>query len=334
MPLARPHVRTLLPLSLLLLIGCKRGWTDTGEDEGGPVRTRSFDYAASSMLLSANGSRAVIATSEGLVAFDTATGDATATTPAEDFAEAALEDWVGERVAIVDRGADAGVFLWEPGVQGYEERVDEEAEANASNARGFDGGLAWIGRRGANCRIFRDGLDLTTIEGCGYLRDLDIAPGDGTLFMGYDDDKGGQMVRRVDPDGGTADLQIPIDHLSWDDPRQTLYAAEDGGSTIQAVTIDGGPVFSVELDATITDIVALEEADLLAVLATSGSDAHVHLIDQYTGEEVAAIDAASASNALIASADGSTLALPQADRMAILTVDWDALIAASADTGE
>jgi hypothetical protein len=333
MPHSRP-LRTLASLSLLLLLGCKHGWNDTGEDDGGPVRTRSYDYAASSMLLYADGSSAVIATTDGIVAFETATGDATSTTPSEDFVQPKLEDWVGTKVAIIDRDVDGGVYLWRPGEQGYELHEDEEAEANASHARGFEGGLAWIGRRGNSCRIFREGLALTSIEDCGSLHGLAIAPEDGTLFMGYDDGEGGQKVRRVDPGGELTELQLPLDLLSWDDPRETLYAATEGGSTVQAVTIDGGPVFNVQLEATITDLVALEEADLLAVLASSGSDTHIHLIDQYSGEQVATIDAASAANALIASADGGTLALPQADRMAILTVDWDALLAAAADTGE
>lgn len=334
MPLAPSRIRDAVSLALMALVGCHFGWSDTGpDDDDNPVRTRSYDYAATSLLLSANGNQAVMSTSAGVVVFDTTTGDASATTPAEDFAEPTVEDWVGDKVAIVDRNAETGVFLWEPGELGYELREDEEAGSKASNALGFSSGLAWIGRRATNCRILRDGLDLAIIEPCGYIRDLDVVDADGTLFLGYDDDQGGLVVLRVDPDGSQVSLDTPMDMLSWDNVRQVLYTATADTTRVEAVTVDGGPVFSVDLPGTVLDLVALEQQGLLAVLATQGSDAYMHIIDQYTGEELREIEAAPASTSLAASSDSSTIAILQADRMAILTVDWTTLLAAS-DTGE
>ena len=333
MPQARPHLRTLAPFALLALAGCKFGWTDTGEDEDNPVKTHSHDFAATSLVLSANGDLAIMSTSAGVVAFDTSSGQASASTPAGDFVEPKVEDWIGDKVAIIERSVDGGVFLWEPGVPGYELREDEDAGANASSAIGFSGGLAWIGRRAENCRIFRDGLDLATIEPCGRVRELDVVRADGTLFLGYDDELGTESVQRIDPDGSQATLDVPMDHISWDNVRQVLYTASADSTLVEAVTAEGGPVFSVELDDPIVDLVALEQRGLLAVLTVAGADAYVHIIDQYTGAEVKVLDAASATSFMAASADSSTLALVQAERMVILEVDWAALLAPS-DTQE
>ncbi len=330
--MTRTHT-TLVTAALLVLVGCKFGWEDTGEDsDDNAVKTHSYDFEASSLLLSDDGREAVMGTSAGVVVFDVASGDPSATTPSEDFTEPLVETWVGDQVAIVDRGLDAGVFLWTPGELSYDLREDDEG-ANASNARGFDGGLAWIGRRAENCRVLRDGLDLATLQPCGYIRDLDIVRSSGALFLGYDDDEAGTTyVMRLDPDGSQVQIDAPIDHLSWDDTRQTLFVAAADSSTVQAVTADGGPVFSVEIDGTIVDLLALEQEGLLAVLATKGADAHVHIVDQYTGDELRLIDTASSSTGLAASADSSTIAILQADRLAILEIDWDRLL--TDDTGE
>ncbi len=330
--MARATFRSLAPLALLALVGCKFGWSDTGEDEDRAIKTRSYDYEASSLILSDDGTTAVMATANGVVVFDTTSGDASATTPAEDFIAPEVEDWVDSKVAIVDRSADAGVYLWEPGELSYELREDEEAQANASNARGFSGGLAWIGRKAENCRILRDGLDLTTIEPCGYIRDLAIIPSDGTLFLGYDDDQGALTVLRIDPDGTQTHLDVPMDLLSWDDTRKVLYTATADSSSVAAVTKDGGPVFSVKVEGEIADLVALEREGLLAVLVLQGSEAFVHIVDQYSGELLTSLDAAPSSVSLVASGDSSTLAILQADRMAILTLDWDRVL--NPDTGE
>ena len=330
MPLALPSTRIIAPVALLALAGCKFGWSDTGEDtDDNAVKTRSYDYEASSMLLSDNGKQGIISTSAGVVVFDTTTGDATATTPADDFAQPNLEDWVGDKVAIIDRNTDGGVFLWQPGELGYELREDDEG-ANASHALGFDGGLAWVGRRAKNCRINREGLELVALQPCGFIRDVDIAT-DGTLFLGYDDDAKWTGVLRIDPDGAEARLDVPMDIIAWDNVRNVLFTATADTTRVEAVTADGGPVFSVDLPGAVTDLAALEAEGLLAVLAVQGSDAYVHIIDQYSGNEVATIEAAPASTSLAVSADSSTLSIIQNERMAIVTVDWDKLL--TADTG-
>ena len=118
--------RTTLPLLLLVgLTACKFGWSDTGDDEQDAVQTRSFDYDVSSIILSDNGAVGVMSTSEGVVAFDSWTGDGQGATAPGDFTEANVEDWYDDRVLIVDRDADAGVFIWEPGVVGYEMHEDD-----------------------------------------------------------------------------------------------------------------------------------------------------------------------------------------------------------------
>lgn len=329
---ATTRIRSLATLAMLALCACKFGWSDTGSEDDPIVQQRSFDFVANSLLLDATGDNAVMATSEGVVVFDTWTGSSSATTPADDFAEPMLWDWVGSQVAIVDRSADAGVFLWEPGELDYDLREDAEG-ANASAARGFDGGVAWIGRRAENCRVLRDGMDVVSIEACGYVRDLETRP-DGTMFLGYDDDAGGLSVLRVELDGGLVPLDVPMHRISWDETRQVLYTASEGANRVEAVTVDGGPVFSVDLPGTVIDLVSLEREGLLAVLAEQGADAYVHLIDQYSGLEVADIDAASSATALEASSDGSSLAILQPDRLVVVTVDWPALVASFADTGE
>jgi hypothetical protein len=328
---ATPRIRHLAPLTLMALCACKFGWTDTGDEDNPIVQQRSHDFVADSLLLGSNGDVGVMATAEGVVQFDTWTGSASATTPADDFSEPTVWAWVGSQVAIVDRSADAGVFLWEPGELDYDLREDSEG-ANASAAVGFDGGLAWIGRRAENCRVLRDGMEVVSIEGCGYIRDLD-ARDDGTLFLGYDDDAGGLSVLRVDLDGGLVHLEVPMAHISWDETRQVLYTASQGATRVEAVTVDGGPVFSVDLPGTVEDLVSLEREGLLAVLAVQGADAYVHFIDQYSGLEVANIDAASSATGLVTSADGSTIAILQPDRMVLATIDWERLLASFADTG-
>jgi hypothetical protein len=321
-----------LALALLSLTACKFGWSDTGDEDDGPVEARSYDFAAGTLLLDSRGDNAVMTTSEGIVLFDTWTGEAGATTPADDFADPSLEDWLGEKVAIVDRSVDAGVFLWEPGTMGYEQRVDEEASANASTARSFGDSLAWIGRRAENCRVLRDGMDTVGIDDCGYIRDMD-AKDDGTLFLGYDDDAGGRSVLRIDPDGTTTSLDLPMWRFSWDGVRQVLFTTSEGSNTLDAVTAEGGPVFSTQLPGTIVDVLSLEAPGLVAVLALEGADAYVHFVDQYSGLEVANMGAASSATFLAGSGDDSTLALVQPDRLVVATIDWQALLASFADTG-
>jgi hypothetical protein len=318
----------------LLCAACGPNWADTGPEDGeNPIQVRSFDYDASSLLLSEDGDQAVMVTSAGAILFDTWTGDGSASTAKGDFAQPTLECWLDQRVAIVDRGADAGVFLWEPGVTGYEQREDKEGSANASNARSFDGGLAWVGRRAENCRILRDGLATATIEACGYVRDMTIARADGTVFLGYDDDKGGLSVLKIDPSGAATSLDTPMYRVAWDNLREVLYSADEDGTRVEAVTIQGGPVFGIDLPGPVVDLAVLEPQGLLAVLTSEGSDGVIHVIDQITGEELTQLNAGSSSSALAASADGSTVATLQAGRLVVTTVDWVALRQQLSDTG-
>lgn len=320
-----------LILLLIPAFGCKHGWSDTGEEGAGPVRTRSFDFAATALILSEHGDLGVMATAQGVSTFDTSSGAGLASTGEADFAEATVEDWVGESVAIVDRSADAGVFLWTPGAVGYDERVDEEAGGRASLARGWSGGLAWVARRGDTCRFLRDGLPTANLEACGYLRAAAVIPEDGTLFLGRDDDQGGLQLLRLDPSGALVELGGPVDLLDWDDVLGTLYAADDGGSEVRALTREGGPAFGLTLDGPVLDLVALDGVGKLAVLAGEGTDVAVRVFDAYTGLEVTAFEAGSSARFLAASADGGTIAVVQPDRMVVMTVDWDALLE---DTGQ
>lgn len=318
-------MRHTLPLAMLVAIACQDGGPDTGTEGDGPIHIRTFNLAASSLLLSVHGGVGVMAAEGTVSSFDTTSGATLASTPAGDFAEPAVEDWVGERVAIVDRSSGGGVFIWTPGETGYEERVDDEASASASMARGWDGGLAWVGRRGDTCRFLRDGLPTITLEACGYLRDMATIPADGTLFLGRDDDGGGLGILRLDPNGAMLSIDGPIGLLSWDDALQTLYAADPGHTQVHALTTAGGPVFSLTLEAPILDLAALDGAGALAVLAGEGDQVRVHLIDAIRAEELTSVEAGPSARSLAASADGSTLAIVLPDRLVLVAVDWVAL---------
>lgn len=323
----------LFLLPLLALSACKRGWTDTGEEDQQAVQSRSYDYDVGSLVLSATGDIGVMSTAEGVVAFDTWTGDGTSGTNPEDFADPSVEDWYGDQVLIVDRGVGAGVFLWEPGVPGYEMREDEESEARAFAARSFSDGVAWVGRKAENCRILRDGLEVATIADCGYVRDMAAVDSDGTLFLGYDDDIDTTELLRLDPDGTFTTIDAPMYRMAWDDTRQVLYTADDGGTQVRAVTPEGGPVFSLDFDDPVRDVAALERLGYLAVLTVGGGDGYVHVFDQYSGEKLVDFDVGSSADSLAASADSSTMAWIHTGRLVIATIDWDALLASQDTAG-
>ncbi len=210
---------------------------------------------------------------------------------------------------------------------------DEESDANASITRSFSGGIAWVGRRAENCLVFRDGIATASIEACGYIRDMAVIDSDGTLFLGYDDDAGTTALLRLDPDGSLTDLEAPMYRLAWDDTTRVLYAVDDGATQVQALTSDGGPVFSLDFDDPVVDLAVLEREAKLAVLTVSGAEGLVHIFDQYTGEKLVDLDAGSSAHTLAASLDGDTMAWAQSDRLIISTVDWDELLAGE-DTGD
>jgi hypothetical protein len=317
------------PFVLLLAAGCQDPPNDTGPEEEGAIHQRSFDLSAASLLLSEHGDVGVMAADDRVSTFDAVTGDGLAVTGPGDFTAPTVEDWVGERVAIVDR-APGGVFLWTPGEVGYEERLDEEAGGTASLARGWDGGLAWVGRRSDTCRFLRDGLPDATLKACGSLLAAAVIRGDGTLFLGRDDGVGGVGILRLDPNGAMVPLTGPIGLLDWDDQLEVLYAADPEDTVVHALTADGGPVFDLPQDGPVLDLAALDGAAALAVLAGEGNDLRVHLFDAIRGEEITSLEVAPQSRYLAASTDGATIAVAQPDRLVVFTVDWLALMS---DTG-
>jgi len=268
-----------------------------------------------------------------VVVFDSWAGDTLASTPADDFVEPSVQAWLGAQVAIVDRGAEAGVYLWTPGEQTYDIVADEESEAAAAMARSFDAGLAWLSRRAETCRLLREGFDTAVIESCSYLRDMAVVPADGTTFLGHDDGAGDEELLRIDAAGSASSIDAPIHHLAYDPVYDTVYAAGDGESSFYAMTTEGGPVGGESVEGTLVDLAVLDSVNLLALLVVDGGDAWVQILDLASYEERARISSASAATALLASADGGTLAWLQPDRLVIAEVDWAALFEASEDSG-